>query len=198
MKRKIIALLTVMLFLSGCGSGKGQPAQTAAEPPGSSASSQSEGDASEDQKQAENDIIPGSYTVPEGWVKAEEHSTDTHVFYVEEGHEDDAMPDNISINAGRNRYSLDEHEQFRTAINQQLLMQLDGTDAELNGSGTYTQQGDPLYIFTISEGGIVTTQYYIVRDHGFCLIHLTNFSGSENSENAARTMADSFVWNSES
>ena len=45
-------------------------------------------------------------------------------------------------------------------------MQLDGIEAQLNGDGTYTEQGDLLYIFTIDEGDIVTTQYYIVRDTG--------------------------------
>ena len=53
------------------------------------------------------------------------------------------------------------------------------------------------YIFTIDEGDIVTTQYYIVRDYGFCLIQLTNFSGSETTEQAARDMVDSFVWDKE-
>ena len=97
----------------------------------------------------------------------------------------------------KNKYSLEEHEQFRDAIVQQILMQLDGIEAQLNGDGTYTEQGDLLYIFTIDEGDIVTTQYYIVKDYGFCLIQLTNFSGSETTEQAARDMVDSFVWDTE-
>ena len=76
-------------------------------------------------------------------------------------------------------------------------MQLDGIEAQLNGDGTYTEQGDLLYIFTIDEGDIVTTQYYIVKDYGFFLIQLTNFSGSETTEQAARDMVDSFVWDTE-
>ena len=119
------------------------------------------------------------------------------IFYIEEGHENDEKPDNISVHVGKNKYSLDEHEQFRDAIVQQILMQLDGIEAQLNGDGTYTEQGDLLYIFTIDEGDIVTTQYYIVKDYGFCLIQLTNFSGSETTEQAARDMVDSFVWDTE-
>ncbi|MGI6018433.1 MAG: hypothetical protein ACOX8M_06505 [Marvinbryantia sp.] len=42
-------------------------------------------------------------------------------------------------------------------------------------------------------GDSVTTQYYIVKDYGFCLIRLTNFSGSKTTEQAVRDMADSFV-----
>ena len=131
-------------------------------------------------------------------MKSEKYSTDAQLFYIEEGHEEDETPDNISIHVGENRYALEEHAQFRDAIVQQLLVQLDGIEAELNGDGTYTEQGDLLYIFTIDEGDVVTVQYYIVKDYGFCLIQLTNFSGSESANEAARTMVDSFTWNAES
>ena len=67
---------------------------------------------------------------------------------------------------------------------------------QLYGDGTHTEQGYVVYIFTIEEEqeGIVTKQYYIVGDRRFCLIHLTNFTGSESVDEAARAMADSFVW----
>ena len=74
-------------------------------------------------------------------------------------------------------------------------MQLQGVDAELTGSGTFTAQEDILYIFTIREKDVVTRQYYIVGDRRYCLIHLTNFTGSEYADDAAQAMADSFVWN---
>ena len=139
--------------------------------------------------------FPGSYTVPDGWVKMEKYSTENKIFYVEEGHEDDELPDNISIEVGTNRYNTDEHEKFRDAIVRQLTMQLQGVDAELTGDGTYTEQDYSVYIFTISEKDVVTKQYYIVGDKRYCLIHLTNFTGSESVNEAAQAMADSFVWN---
>ena len=147
-------------------------------------------------EEKETASFPGSYTVPDGWVKAEEHSTDKKFFYVEEGHETDEMPDNISINIGTNRYSAEDHTKFRDAIVQQLLTQLNGVDAELLGDGTFTEQGYIVYIFTINENnaGVVTKQYYIVDDYRFCLIHLTNYTGSENANEAAQVMVDSFVW----
>lgn len=138
--------------------------------------------------------FPGSYTVPEGWVKADKYSTPDKIMYVEAGHENDELPDNISIEVGTNKYSADEHEKFRDAIVQQLTMQLQGVDATLTGDGTYTEQDDILYIFTISEKDVVTKQYYIVGDKRYCLIHLTNFTGSENADAAAQAMADSFAW----
>lgn len=198
MRRKMIALLAVMLLLTGCAKSKDTSTQTPPESSGNSVTSQQETDSSEASKSAEDTVIPGSYTVPNGWVKSEKYSNDMQIFYIEEGHENDEKPDNIAINVGKNKYSLDEHEQFRDAIVKQLLMQMDGIDAELNGDGTYTEQGDLLYIFSIVESDVVTTQYYIVKDYGFCLIQLTNFSGSENAEEAARAMVDSFVWDAES
>ncbi len=191
MKKILIVLLTMMLLFAGCGKNEDLSPQS---PVDESVVEHQEPSPSETEISSEDNVIPGSYTVPEGWEKSEKYSTDSQIFYIEEGHENDEKPDNISIHTGKNDYSLDEHEQFRDAIVQQILMQLEGIEAQLNGDGTYTEQGDLLYIFTIDEGDIVTTQYYIVKDYGFCLIQLTNFSGLETTEQAARDMVDSFVW----
>ena len=174
MKKILIVLLTMVLLLAGCGKNGASSPQS---PSDESVADRQKPSSSETEISSEDHAIPGSYTVPEGWEKSEKHSTDSQIFYIEEGHENDEKPDNISIHVGKNKYSLEEHEQFR--------------------DGTYTEQGDLLYIFTIDEGDIVTTQYYIVKDYGFCLIQLTNFSGSETTEQAARDMVDSFVWDKE-
>ena len=180
MKKILIVLLAMVLLLAGCGKNGTSSPQS---PSDESVTDQQEPSSSETEISSEDHAIPGSYIVPDGWEKSEKHSTNSQIFYIEEGHENDEKPDNISIHVGKNKYSLDEHEQFRDAIVQQIL--------------TYTEQGDLLYIFTIDEGDIVATQDYIVRDYGFCLIQLTNFSGSETTEQAARDMVDSFVWDTE-
>ncbi len=138
--------------------------------------------------------FPGSYTVPDGWVKMEQYSRADKVFYAEEGHEDDERPDNISVEVKTNRYSAEDHMKFRDAIVRQLTMQASRAGAELTGEGTFTAEEDILYIFTISEEDVVTKQFYVVGDRRYCLIHLTNFTGSESADEAARAMADSFVW----
>ena len=143
----------------------------------------------------EESDFPGSYTVPDGWVKVEQYSSADKFFYVEDGHENDKTPDNISIEVGTNRYSEEEHEDFRNAIVRQLTMQLQGVSADVTGDGTHTDQDYIVYIFTISEEDVVTKQYYIVGDQRYCLIHLTNFTGSESAVEAAQAMVDSFVWN---
>ena len=139
--------------------------------------------------------FPGSYIVPDGWVKMEKYSTEDKIFYAEEGHEEDELPDNISVEVKTNRYSAEDHMEFRDAIVRQLTIQASRVGAELTGEGTFTDQEDVLYIFTISEEDVVTKQFYIVGDKRYCLIHLTNFTGSESADEAAQAMADSFVWN---
>lgn len=180
-------MLGVAILLSGCG---GQSADL--QDPGNSVES-----STTDQKgniEPEESVFPGRYTVPDGWGELDKYSTEEKVFYVEEGHEEDEYPDNISINFGTNRYSAEEHESFRDAIVQQLLAQLEGVDAQLNGDGTYTEQGYILYIFTIDEQEAVTKQYYVVNDYEYCLVHVTNFSKSESVYEAAQSIVDSLVW----
>jgi len=135
-----------------------------------------------------------AYTEPDGWVKAEDYSTSDKIFYVQEGHEKDETPDNIAVSTGINRYSSEEHTDFKDAIMRQLLIQLKGTDAQLTGEGSQTEQGYILYTFTIEEADAITRQYYIVRDYEYCLVHVTNFTKSENVYEAAQTIINSFTW----
>ncbi len=195
MKKIFAAFLVFALILTGC-SGKMSDSSKPIESLNHAPADSSEVSVSDTASAAaeEKGSLPGSYTLPEGWVKAEKYSTSDKIFYVEEGHENDEAPDNISINVGTNRYSADEHETFRDAIVQQLLRQLQGIDADLGGDGTHTEQGYIVYIFTIKESDVVTKQYYIVDDYRYCLIHLTNFTKSESAYDAAQTIADSFVW----
>jgi uncharacterized protein YbdZ (MbtH family) len=169
---KRIQLVLLFLFLlsavAGCGGRTDTPDAIAGFdiPKGSQTSEPEQSD------HESEEVFPGSYAVPGGWVKAEQYSTENKVFYVEEG-----------------------HEQFRDAIVRQLMVQMQGIDAELTGDGTYTEQGEVVYIFTISEEDVVTKQYYIVGEQQYCLIHLTSYSGSESTESAAHSMVDSFIWN---
>lgn len=186
-----VAMLGMLLLLTGCGNG----GNTDLKEPDNVASEDSVAD------QVQDDAFPGTYTVPDGWVKAEDHSTDGMTFYVEKGHEDDELPDNISVNVGDCPYSLEDHTSFRDAIMRQLTMQLNGSDAQLTGSGSNTAQDYVLYRFTIEDAdGTITEQYYILKDYGFCLVQATSFTGSDNESifEAAQTIVDSFVWNEDS
>ena len=193
---KVLLTLLLLGSLAGCGArAENNVSGRAGVPDVAGGSDMSDGSLPAESAGSGNEnktAFPGSYAVPEGWVLAEQYSTEDKLFYVEEGHENDELPDNISIETGTNRYGEDEHEQFRDAILRQLMAQLKGVDAQLTGDGTYTEQGYIVYIFTISEANVVTKQYYMVGDQQYCLIHLTSFTGSGNADNAAREMADSF------
>lgn len=186
---KVIMPMMLFLFLPGSLVGCGSRTDTLV------TAEHSDTDLQDNSQTTEKEaVFPGNYIVPENWIKVEKYSAKDKFFYVEEGHEEDEMPDNISIEIGTNRYSEEEHEQFRDAIVRQLMVQLQSIDAELTGDGTYTQQGYVVYIFTITEADVVTKQYYITGDQRYCLIHLTSFTGSDSAEQAAMAMVDSFTW----
>ena len=97
MKKILIVLLAMVLLLAGCGKNGTSSPQS---PSDESVADQQEPSSSETEISSEDHAIPGSYTVPDGWEKSEKHSTDSQIFYIEEGHENDEKPDNISIHVG--------------------------------------------------------------------------------------------------
>lgn len=138
----------------------------------------------------------GSYKLPENWIESKEHSTNSKFFYVKKEDEQKERPNNISINEGQNKYAKTEHENFRNAILNQLSMQIGGDeDVEVNANGSNTENGDVVYTFNIKEAdGIETTQYYIVGDYKYILIQQTVFEKSDDIDNVAKDIANSFSW----
>lgn len=198
-KHGMVALfICLCLMAGGCGRHHAAVTQHASADDHTSQNTHGQNNAhrqDEDEEEEQDVALPGTYTVPDGWVKADEHSTDQKFFYVKKGHEHDTQPDNISINVGKNRYSADEHEDFKEAIVSQLAMQIGNSGAALDAYAAKTKQGDVLYVFTITEDrGIVTKQYYVIGDRRYCLIQLTNYSGSDAVTDAADEMAESFTW----
>lgn len=140
----------------------------------------------------------GKYKVPSDWVESKSHSTNNKFFYVLNGHENDTRPNNISINMGTNKYSENEHDKFRKSILQQLSMQVGSRDdVIINASGSTTDNGYILYTFIIyeSDNDITTTQYYIVGDYQYILVHETVFDEySEDVDNVAKKIVNTFTW----
>lgn len=138
--------------------------------------------------------IPGTYDVPADWVVSKKHSNSRQTFYVEEGDENEALPDNVAVSTGTNRYAKEDHASFREAILRQLSAQIGDSSAQVLGSGETTPAGDILYIFTVKEDDCTTTFYYVVGDYEFCLFQATDFDDSDDASEAAREMANSFSW----
>lgn len=138
----------------------------------------------------------GTYEIPIDWIESTKHSTRNKFFYIKKGQENETRPNNISVNKGTNKYAINEHEKFRIAILNQLSMQLGKDDSvQLTANGSTTKNGYILYTFTIKEEGCTTTQYYIVGDYEYILIHETTYGESVDTDNAAKKIINTFKWN---
>ena len=220
-KRKsiFIALLSAALFLSGgCGnplleslqeslqeteSHPGDDSQTEEETP---LDKEHEDEKEEDEKEEDENGAAdggtryqksyGSYIILDGWIEVD-RSTDTKSFYAKEGTENDLRSDNISVEIGTNPYSLEEHAEFARAIQAQMAAQLAeiGRDTTLTGSGTATEKGDIVYVFTIEEAGKrAAVQYYIVGEQRYCMVYETIYLDEAECDAAAQKIVESFEW----
>lgn len=137
----------------------------------------------------------GSYELPKNWVESKEHSTKNKFFYVLKDHEQDELPNNISINSGTNKYPKKEHEKFRIAILNQLSLQTKNKNGiNINANGFTTDTGEIVYTFIIKESDVTTTQYYMVGNYEYILIQETIFEDSEETDVAAKHIVNSFKW----
>ncbi len=136
----------------------------------------------------------GTYRI-DNLVKRSDHSTTSKVFYVLEKDKYKDLPDNISVEVGKNYYKESDHIRFKTAIQSQLYNQV-GRTAKIVGTGIDTSKGNIVYKFFITKTSDNTevTQYYIVGDYKYVLVHETNFSKDPNLDIAAYNIVDTFEW----
>lgn len=217
MAKRFAAVFTAMslfLTLNGCGGIPGEP--SGPEEPSSAQSMPSsmpdeeipdEG-APEDQETGESGSgtvtnAYGSYTVPDGWSRADQYSTPEKVFYIADGTTVQAQTNNISVETGTNRYAQEDHMQFRDAIVRQLSMQLQGEDITVEGNGSFTDQGYVLYTFALkfpedsNMKGAAATQHYIVGDQRYVMVYETAWGDTAETDAVARTIVNSFTWTDE-
>lgn len=139
----------------------------------------------------------GTYRVSANWVENDTYSSQGKYFYFPEGVDAQAQTkaNNISIHQGTNKYALEDHMQFKTAITSQLAQQVP-KDVLVNGYGFTSENGDIVYAFEIDDpSGIKTTQYYIVGDYKFILVHETTWDdATEEADAVAKAMVESFTW----
>ena len=136
----------------------------------------------------------GTYQI-NGLVKRSDHSTANKVFYSLKKDRYESRPDNISVELGTNYYSKDQVNMFKIAIQSQLYTQV-GRTATVLGNGLTTSKGNNVLKFTMKKQNDNTeiTQYYIVGDYKYVLVHETNFSGNTDLDTAAYNIVDTFEW----
>ena len=206
MKKSLYLLPLMIVMLSACGNKQADVAATAKADESTVeatqkdettvAATKKDDAATKDSKRVEKEF--GSFIVAEGFGEAKEQSGGGRYFYVVEGHEHDARPNNISINTGHQNYNLDESEKFAESTTLQLNMQIKqyGMDAVVYGSSGKTDAGDIMYIFDIkfNDSDEIDRQYYILRDKKYVMVFMSNFDGDESVNKAAELMAKSFEW----
>lgn len=206
MKKSLYLLPLMIVMLSACGNKQADVAATAKADESTVeatqkdettvAATQKDDAATKDSKRVEKEF--GSFIVADGFGEAKEQSGGGRYFYVVEGHEHDARPNNISINTGHQNYNLDESEKFAESTTWQLNMQIKqyGMDAVVYGSSGKTDAGDIMYIFDIkfNDSDEIDRQYYILRDKKYVMVFMSNFDNDEYVNKAAELMAKSFEW----
>ena len=206
MKKSLYLLPLIIVMLSACGNKQADVAATAKADESTVeatqkdettvAATKKDDAATKDSKRVEKEF--GSFIVADGFGEAKEQSGGGRYFYVVEGHEHDARPNNISINTGHQNYNLDESERFAESTTWQLNMQIKqyGMDAVVYGSSGKTDAGDIMYIFDIkfNDSDEIDRQYYRLRDKKYVMVFMSNFDNDESVNKAAELMAKSFEW----
>ena len=207
MKKSLYLLPLMIVMLSACGNKQADVGTSAKVEDSTVNTSQNENSSTKEASQKDDNTTKdgqrvdkefGSFIVAEGFGEAKEQSGGGRYFYVVEGHEHDARPNNISINTGHQNYNLDESEKFAESTTWQLNMQIKqyGMDAVVYGSSGKTDAGDIMYIFDIkfNNSDEIDRQYYILRDKKYVMVFMSNFDGNESVNKAAELMAKSFEW----
>ena len=207
MKKSLYLLPLMIVMLSACGNKQADVGTSAKVEDSTVNTSQNENSSTKEASQTDDNTTKdgqrvdkefGSFIVAEGFGEAKEQSGGGRYFYVVEGHEHDARPNNISINTGHQNYNLDESEKFAESTTWQLNTQIKqyGIDAVVYGSSGKTDAGDIMYIFDIkfNDSDEIDRQYYILRDKKYVMVFMSNFDGDESVNKAAELMAKSFEW----
>lgn len=196
MKKSLYLLPLMILMLSACTNKQADVGTSAKVEDSTVKTSQNDNNTTKDGQRVDKNF--GSFIVADGFGEAKEQSGNGRYFYVVEGHEHDARPDNISINTGHQNYNLDESEKFAQSTTWQLNMQIkqSGIDATVTGSSGKTDAGDIMYIFDIkfNDSDEIDRQYYILRDKKYVMVFMSNFDNDESVNKAAELMAKSFEW----
>jgi len=206
MKKSLYLLPLMIVMLSACGNKQadvvsttkaGESTVEATQKDETTADATKKDDAAtKDSKRVEKEF--GSFIVAEGFGEAKEQSGGGRYFYVVEGHEHDARPNNISINTGHQNYNREESKKLAESTTWQLNMQIKqyGMDAVVYGSSGKTDAGDIMYIFDIkfNDSDEIDRQYYILRDKKYVMVFMSNFDNDESVNKAAELMAKSFEW----
>ncbi|MEY8320653.1 hypothetical protein AAK894_06150 [Lachnospiraceae bacterium 46-61] len=194
MKKNLILLYYIILLflISGCSDEKEQPTQQTTQ--------------QEIQQETKPAVLQqqkmfGTYDVYEDWVFVENNSNEQSAFYCKKGEEITNKTTNIFVEYRQNQYKKEEYDVLTSAILYQLKLELKQELYQNLISESFTSQNG-YSVFRIevndeqSDTPVRTVQYYIAGEKAHILVQITDFGeqGTENVEEAAKNIVDSFVW----
>ena len=136
----------------------------------------------------------GSFKIPDTWIKRDDHSTASKYFFANKNDKNDP-PNNISVECLPNSYAAEQHIEFRTAIQYQLMEQASAYGYTLTSSGSTSNTGNIVYTFNLEGDGQKIVQHYIVGERKYVLVHETIWDGKpEDTEEAGRLIVNTFKW----
>ena len=136
----------------------------------------------------------GTFKIPDTWIKRDDHSTASKYFFANKNDKNDP-PNNISVECLPNSYAAEQHIEFRTAIQYQLMEQASAYGYTLTSSGSTSNTGNIVYTFNLEGDGQKIVQHYIVGERKYVLVHETIWTGDgEDTEEAGRLIVNTFKW----
>lgn len=142
----------------------------------------------------------GEYQVSKSLIEIKDSKSDNKFFYLKKADKDNLTPNNISVSSGKTDYPIEESDNLKYSILNNLSTQLNNRkDVTITSDGSITANSYILYTFSIYEknNNITTTQYYIIGNYKYVLIQQTSFERSDEMDKYAYEIVDSFKWNGE-
>ncbi|NDO45417.1 hypothetical protein [Clostridium sp. MD294] len=145
--------------------------------------------------------IFGTYNVYEDWVFLENYSEEESAFYIKKGEEITNTTTNISVEYRQNQYKKEEYDILISAILYQLKLELKQEQYHNLVTEEFTSPNG-YCVFRIevndeqNDPPVKTIQHYIIGEKAHIVVQTTDFGekGTENVEEVADNIVESFVW----
>ena len=143
----------------------------------------------------------GTYDVYEDWVLVEKDSDEQSAFYCKKGEEITNQTTNIFVEYRQNQYKKEEYDVLTSAILYQLKLELKPELYQnLISESFISKNGYSVFRIEVNDEQndppVKTVQYYIAGEKAHILVQITDFGeqGTENVEEVAKNIVESFVW----
>ncbi|MCD7715595.1 MAG: hypothetical protein LUG56_07025 [Lachnospiraceae bacterium] len=165
-----------------------------------------DGAASEEAYETETEMLPGTYTMEEGWTENDSLSSEDAAVYVEDAYADTESPETSSISCSflDTNYSRADYEQLRDMLTNNLLYS--NVNAQITTSAVYTLAMDYLYIVLVDDSSEAYRDiyHYVVGDYQCFCVEVIEYRDEAEQDEAqdldtpreiGQKVAEGFVWN---